>query len=180
MNARLYCAWFLAAMFAACPLHGASTAAGLLVRSWQSEDGLPSNTVRAVAQAADGFIWVATAEGVVRFDGIRFSGFRKEPDALLAQRPPRALFALPGGDVWIASTRGGLLRWDGRRLHEVWEDADATVPVSRIVQVTQVVSDRGADALIERGDEVFRTESGGTPRLLEKTPDIAAMLRAAT
>ena len=179
MNARLHCAWLLAAVLAACPLQGASTAAGLLVRSWQSEDGLPSNTVRAVAQAADGFIWVATAEGVVRFDGIRFSGFRGEPDALLAQRPPRALFALPGGDVWIASTRGGLLRWDGHRLHEVWEDADATVPVSRIVQVTQVVSDHGADALIERGDEVFRGESGGTPRPLEMTSDIAAMLRAA-
>ena len=51
-----------------------------LARSWQSEDGLPSNVVRTVAQAADGYLWVGTAEGVVRFDGQRFTGFRAEPD----------------------------------------------------------------------------------------------------
>ena len=81
-----------------------------LVRSWQSEDGLPSNVVRSVAQAADGYLWVATAEGVVRFDGVRFTGFATDGEAALARDTARALFAEKSGDVWVATTRGGLLR----------------------------------------------------------------------
>jgi ligand-binding sensor domain-containing protein len=54
-------------------LSPAEAAPRFLARVWQSEDGLPSNVVRAVAQAADGYLWVGTAEGVVRFDGKRFT-----------------------------------------------------------------------------------------------------------
>src|SRR5690348_10958494 len=41
-------------------------------RSWQAEDGLPENRVVGVVQAPDGFLWVATQNGLVRFDGVRF------------------------------------------------------------------------------------------------------------
>ena len=46
-----------------------STQPGYLVRVWQSQDGLPGNVVRSLVQASDGYLWVATAEGVARFDG---------------------------------------------------------------------------------------------------------------
>ena len=59
-------------------VRGEEMSGRFLVRSWQSEDGLPSNVVRSVTQATDGYLWVATAEGVVRFDGVRFTGFATE------------------------------------------------------------------------------------------------------
>ena len=40
--------------------------AGVVVRNWQSQDGLPSNVVRSIVQSRDGYLWVATAEGVAR------------------------------------------------------------------------------------------------------------------
>src|SRR4051795_8982574 len=78
-----------------------------VVRSWQSEDGLPGNVVRAVTQATDGYLWVATAEGTVRFDGMRFTVFDSQPDGKLARLPPRGLFALKNGEVWITTARSG-------------------------------------------------------------------------
>src|SRR6266487_7199821 len=41
-------------------------------RTWLAEDGLPDNRVVGLAQTADGYLWVATQAGVVRFDGARF------------------------------------------------------------------------------------------------------------
>jgi ligand-binding sensor domain-containing protein len=128
-----------------------------LLVSWQSEDGLPGNVVRSVTQAADGYLWVATAEGTVRFDGVRFTGFALEPDATLARLPPRALFAMSDGDLWIATARGGLLRWHDRRLSSVWADSPEAAAV------TQVVSDGRGGVLIVRGEELWRVDVGGIP-----------------
>ncbi|WP_081891461.1 sensor histidine kinase [Verrucomicrobium sp. BvORR106] len=137
-----------------------------LVRSWQSEDGLPSNSVRAVVQSADGYLWVATAEGVVRFDGVRFTTFKEESSAQLAKQPPRELYALENGEVWISTMRGGLLRWDGRRLVEAWA---GTVAGARGVQpVTQVWSDEAGGAYIESGDKIYHAERHQPPRLLKE------------
>jgi ligand-binding sensor domain-containing protein len=83
-------------LVAACAAHGGER---FLVRAWQSEDGLPGNVVRSVVQSSDGWLWVATAEGVVRFDGVRFSGLEPEADAVLARVRPRALFAADNSAV---------------------------------------------------------------------------------
>ena len=72
-RARLVTIAVSVVMLALLPARGAAGAERFLVRSWQSEDGLPSNIIRAVVQAADGYLWVATAEGVVRVDGVRFT-----------------------------------------------------------------------------------------------------------
>ncbi|MCX6283715.1 MAG: hypothetical protein NTW31_05735, partial [Bacteroidetes bacterium] len=45
------------------------------VRAWTSDNGLPVNSIRAIAQTPDGFIWLATEEGLVRFDGNSFFTF---------------------------------------------------------------------------------------------------------
>ena len=44
-------------------------------RIWRIDDGLPQNRVRALAQTADGYLWVGTSEGLARFDGARFTVF---------------------------------------------------------------------------------------------------------
>lgn len=56
----------------ACSALAASTNSAWFARDWQSEDGLPENRVTGIAQTADGFLWVATPSGLVRFDGVRF------------------------------------------------------------------------------------------------------------
>src|ERR1700690_425783 len=54
-------------------------------RSWQRDQGLPENYVRALAQTRDGYIWIGSDEGVCRFDGVNFfslglhEGFQRGP-----------------------------------------------------------------------------------------------------
>ena len=59
-------AFFAPALFAA------GTNDDWLARWWQTEDGLPNNSVNGVAQTSDGYLWVGTPTGLARFDGLHF------------------------------------------------------------------------------------------------------------
>ena len=54
-------------------LAASNGAAGYDLRVWQTDEGLPQNSVTAIAQSADGFLWVGTRAGLARFDGVRGS-----------------------------------------------------------------------------------------------------------
>jgi len=85
----------------------------LIFRSWQREQGLPQNSVRALAQTRDGYLWVGSEEGVARFDGLRFVSFGMREG--LPGGPVNALCADRDGALWIATSGGGLTRWhEGR------------------------------------------------------------------
>ena len=62
-------------MLAACSRDTVAGESDLIARYWQEEDGLHDNSVVAVAQAPDGFLWVATTGGLAKFDGVRFQDF---------------------------------------------------------------------------------------------------------
>ena len=53
-------------------LRAASAGEHFATRSWETDEGLPHNGVNAIHQRPDGFLWVATQGGLVRFDGIDF------------------------------------------------------------------------------------------------------------
>src|SRR3954454_19818535 len=48
------------------------------IDSWSTDNGLPHNAVRDILQTRDGYLWLATADGLVRFDGVRFTTFNRE------------------------------------------------------------------------------------------------------
>jgi ligand-binding sensor domain-containing protein/signal transduction histidine kinase len=75
-------------------------------RAWQTETGLPQNTVHAVAQTTDGYIWVATEEGLARFDGAGFRVFDKQNTPELRSNDVRALLATRGGELWACTGAG--------------------------------------------------------------------------
>ena len=82
-------------------------------RAWQTETGLPQNTVHSVVQTADGYIWVATEEGIARFDGAGFKVFDKQNTPQLRSNDVRALLATREGNRLWACTAAGLARYDG-------------------------------------------------------------------
>src|SRR5689334_14442063 len=49
-----------------------------LVRTWETEHGLPENSATAIAQTKDGYLWFGTFNGLVRFDGVKFKVFTPE------------------------------------------------------------------------------------------------------
>jgi signal transduction histidine kinase/ligand-binding sensor domain-containing protein/CheY-like chemotaxis protein len=77
---------------------------------WSTSDGLPQTSVFAVAQTADGYIWLATEEGVVRFDGVRFTVFDTTNSAL-TDSSIIALLASRDGALWI-QTSDSLFRYE--------------------------------------------------------------------
>jgi ligand-binding sensor domain-containing protein len=80
---------------------------------WRMTDGLPQNTVTAVRQTRDGYLWLGTHEGLVRFDGLAFTVFDTSNSAL-----PRTYIAslheTRDGALWIGSYPGGVTRFQGR------------------------------------------------------------------
>ncbi len=79
-------------------------------RAWTTRDGLPQDTVYALAQAVDGCLWIGGEGGVARFDGAAFTAFRRGTTPGLASDSVTALAAGPDGSVWAGTFGGGLAR----------------------------------------------------------------------
>ena len=79
-------------------------------QAWGMENGLPQNTVQALAQTKDGFIWLGTEVGLVRFDGTSFQVFDKNTMPALPGNDVRCLLAGNDGALWIGTSEG-LARW---------------------------------------------------------------------
>src|SRR5215208_8520296 len=45
--------------------------------SWSTDDGLPQNSIQAILQTRDGYLWMTTLDGLVRFDGVRFTVYQR-------------------------------------------------------------------------------------------------------
>ncbi len=79
-----------------------------IIDSWQTEDGLPQNSVRSIAQTKDGYIWLATEEGLAIFDGVSFKIIDKQNCAELKQNFVNDLFLDNEDNLWISSHGGGV------------------------------------------------------------------------
>jgi len=79
-------------------------------QAWAMENGLPQNTVQALAQTEDGFLWLGTEAGLVRFDGVEFQTYDRNSVPALPGSDVRCLLATRDGALWIG-TGAGLARW---------------------------------------------------------------------
>ena len=85
------------------------------VTSWQSDSGLPQNSVQAITQTRDGHLWVGTKEGLARFNGVEFTVFNEGNVSEMSNASITALLEGPDGSLWIGTDGGGLVRMkDGR------------------------------------------------------------------
>ena len=86
----------------------------LVQQSWSTDDGLPQNSVHAILQTHDGFLWVATEGGLARFDGVNFRVFRQVSEHAFASDDISCLAEDSRGALWIG-TADGLVRESGGR-----------------------------------------------------------------
>jgi len=75
---------------------------------WQTEQGLPQNSAYALCQTRDGYLWIGTAEGLARYDGVRFTVFDKTTTPALASNWISSLAEGSDGRLWIG-TRSGVV-----------------------------------------------------------------------
>lgn len=84
-------------------------------QTWTTEQGLPGDTVRAVVQTRDGYLWAATQAGLARFDGVRFKVFGKQNEPAFRTDECNVLLEGSDGSLWVGTIGGGLMRYrDGR------------------------------------------------------------------
>src|SRR5689334_6897634 len=86
-----------------------STSPDYIVQRWEAgatEDSLPQNTVTAMVQTQDGFLWIGTYSGLARFDGLHFTVFSENNAPGLASSRVTSLFEGDDGTLWIGHERG--------------------------------------------------------------------------
>lgn len=75
---------------------------------WTTRDGLPHNQVNAIAQTPEGYLWFATWEGVVRYNGQEFRSFGRNNVPELRDSGVRSVSVGPSGALVVATSRGGV------------------------------------------------------------------------
>ena len=78
----------------------------LLHTAWTAREGAPTH-INELGQTADGYLWLATARGLVRFDGIRFEPYQPRAGQELPKSNIQHLITMPGGGLLLCYNSGG-------------------------------------------------------------------------
>ena len=74
--------------------------------AWNTNAGLPESSVHSIAQTKDGYLWLATEQGLARFDGVRFTAFNRRDSKSIPSDYVTTLLAGRDGSLWIGTDSG--------------------------------------------------------------------------
>jgi len=92
--------------------------------SWGTDKGFPGGAVSAIAQTTDGYLWIGTEKGLIRFDGLNFRLFEQAAPSAVALSPVQALMADGEGNLWILLQSTQILRYHAGKFELGREDAE--------------------------------------------------------
>lgn len=134
---------------------------------WTSDAGLPQNTIEAIVQTRDGYLWMGTEEGLARFDGVRFVVSDRQTAPALRSPFVSSLFESSDGTLWIGTYGGGLARQRHGRIESFRSDilgADRIRGMYETKSGSIYVATAGGGMLRIDGDRVTRfTTRDGLP-----------------
>jgi len=142
----------------ACAAATPPPAGDFLMHNWDLEDGLPSAAINAVARTHDGYVWLGTQRGLVRFDGVHFLTFNPETTVELKGDRVASLTVDQQGVLWIGQAEGTLTKLEKGRFTTV--DLGKAGYVRRI---NSMVTDSGGNLwLATAGAGLIRFKNGQT------------------
>lgn len=148
-------------------LSGTIARAQYRFENWTADDGLPQNSVRSITQTRDGYLWLTTFDGLVRFDGVRFTVFDKSNTKGLRTNRFTSLYEDKDGTLWAGTGDGGLTLYrDG--VFTSYTTADG-LPAS---QVMGFASDLKGELLINMYSGQFYRRDG---RFVAAPPEYQAL-----
>lgn len=133
---------------------------------WTQESGLPQNTVDALVQTRDGYLWLGTEEGLVRFDGVRFEVTDRQNAPALRSSFVSCLAEGPDGTLWIGTYGGGLARMRNGRVEAFHPQALGSDRIRELVWTAEgmFVATAGGGLVLISGETVTRyTTRHGLP-----------------
>jgi ligand-binding sensor domain-containing protein/signal transduction histidine kinase len=77
---------------------------------WRADEGLPQSSVTSIAQSSDGYLWLGTQNGLVRFDGAQFKVFDERNTPAIKNSRIVCLYRDRGDTLWIGTEKAGLIR----------------------------------------------------------------------
>ncbi len=86
------------------------------LHNWQTEDGLSQNSVTAIIQTRDGYLWLGTYNGLCRFDGFSFTTVDTMAESAISDAHINTLFEDQNGGLWIGTRSKGLALWKNNHL----------------------------------------------------------------
>ena len=110
----------------------ASESAAWSYRAWQTDEGLPDNSVTGVAQTEDGYVWVATYGGLMRFNG---AGFKAVPLPSLLKKSVAAMLLDHQDRLWLGIDRVSVICVESNAMH-TFTNADG-LPAERIAAMAE-------------------------------------------
>ncbi|WP_206240409.1 sensor histidine kinase [Novosphingobium terrae] len=133
---RAYCSLLVLTLTLICTGAGTAQAGQSLEElrhtRWTVGDGAPAN-IMAIAQTPDGFLWLGTATGLYRFDGIRFEHVEPSDRDPARSLQVTALLAASNGDLWVGYDYGGI----GRYRHGRLLSANDRVPKGSVIAIEE-------------------------------------------
>ncbi|MFO7762591.1 MAG: two-component regulator propeller domain-containing protein, partial [Wenzhouxiangellaceae bacterium] len=98
-------------------------ASQFLHETYTREDGLPADVVWTVTQTRQGYLWLGTQNGLVRFDGVRFTTFNAQNTPAFASSDVRTIAESSAGTLWLGTYGGGALHLAGGEFSK-WTSED--------------------------------------------------------
>jgi signal transduction histidine kinase/ligand-binding sensor domain-containing protein len=138
-----------------------------VLKTWNSYDGLPSNSISGTTQTPDGYLWIATYHGLTRFDGLRCKSFLKDDLPELESNELSTIFSSKNGVIWLGFNRGGVAKWSKGHLTTI-------IPLPPLLEDTVWTSSFAEDALgniwfaYDPEQKVFRCSQSGLEAFTEK------------
>ena len=138
---------------------------------WTTETGFPGGAVNGIAQTADGYLWIGTDRGLIRFDGFNFRPVSFTSIAAASNVPILQLLTDAGGKLWIRPQGAYLVRQKDRKFESVRYGLPAITALSKDNHGGVLVSD------IEQG--TFRFTADDVQKLGPSSPPVISMAETA-
>jgi PAS domain S-box-containing protein len=138
---------------------------------WTSETGFTAGAVNGIAQTADGYLWIGTDSGLMRFDGFNFRPISFTSIAAASNVPILQLLTNAGGQLWIRPQGAYLVRQKDREFERVRYGLPAITALSKDNHGGVLVSD------IEQG--AFRFTADNVQKLGPSSPPVISMAETA-
>ena len=129
---------------------------------WGIEQGFPGGPVYAITQTPDGYLWLGTEKGLVRFDGFNFRLFTHTSSAVLPASPILDLMTDAEGNLWIRPKSRSLLRYRDGAFQDVTQGLDG----ARAGVTAMCRGPEGEAVFAVRGSGAFIYRGGGFDKLL--------------
>ena len=142
----------------------ASAPAQYRIDQWTADDGLPQNSVYGITQTSDGYLWLATVDGLARFDGARFTIFNKSNSPGIVNNRFISLFEDAERNLWAGTEESGIVRFSRGRFEYFGKEAGVPRTVGWIESDTD-----GVGTIFHGLGESTRFRNGGFSPFAEQS-----------